>query len=482
MALADFLQALLRQPGGPQNALAQAASDQGSAGPNGSAAYQNALQAAFQAQGAPQQPAQGVAPQTTGSIAPAPQGAPTPPPVLSAPASGGNGLSGLFTGLQSLFNPQAAARNQTADWLQRQGMDAGTATLVAGNKPLLNQYLASRMQGNKPLEVNGKLVDPKTYKVLADFSNPSHRQTTTINGKLIDTDTGKVIGDFGSQREIRNDANGVPRYTDTGEAVYPSDQSASAGTQFFSGRGVEAQGLNYLIDKGVLTKEQAANVAAGKSVTGPNGEIIFMTPQGIFQKPAQDGSAVPAGPQGSNIPVTGPKYSEDMRKAGGFAMRADAADKIISNPAIGAAGTSLKEHGLSNIPYFGNYLVSGDYQQSEQAQRNFVNAVLRRESGAAISASEFENARKQYFPQPGDGPDVLKQKAENRKLAVESLRQSANPVPSFNGSSTPDAPSPQTSAHSAQGDLTGDKPPAGWGGKPELWQYMSPKDRALWMK
>jgi len=36
----------------------------------------------------------------------------------------------------------------------------------------------------------------------------------------------------------------------------------------------------------------------------------------------------------------------------------------------------------------------------EQAKKNFVNAVLRLESGAVISPSEFTNADKQYFPQP----------------------------------------------------------------------------------
>lgn len=427
MALADFLQALLRQPGGPQNALAQAASDQGSAGPNGSAAYQNALQAAFQSQGAPQAAPQGVSPIPTGSVASPAQSAPQAGPApVSQPS---NGLSGLLGGLESIFNPQARGRNATIQYLTNKGYDPGTAAVIAGDKTALRQVLLGG--GEKPIEVNGRLVDPKTFKVLADFSNPSHRQTTTINGKLVDTDTGKVIGDFGSQREIRNDANGVPRYTDTGEAVYPSDQSASGGTQFFSGRSVEAQGLNYLIDKKILTKEQASNVAAGKSVTGPNGEIIFMTPQGIFQKPADGSAASPVG-QGTNIPVTGPKYSEDMRKAGGFALRADAADKIVSDPKIASAGTSLTEAGLSNIPIVGNYLVGPEYQKYDQAQRDFINAVLRRESGAAISESEFQNARKQYFPQPGDGPEVLAQKADNRKLAIESLRQSANPVPSFN--------------------------------------------------
>jgi hypothetical protein len=33
-------------------------------------------------------------------------------------------------------------------------------------------------------------------------------------------------------------------------------------------------------------------------------------------------------------------------------------------------------------------------QQQEQAERNFINAVLRKESGAAIAPSEFMSAQK----------------------------------------------------------------------------------------
>lgn len=58
----------------------------------------------------------------------------------------------------------------------------------------------------------------------------------------------------------------------------------------------------------------------------------------------------------------------------------------------------------------------------EQSQRNFVNAVLRRESGSAISPSEFESANKQYFPQIGDSAEVIKQKKRNRDVALAGLK------------------------------------------------------------
>ena len=60
-------------------------------------------------------------------------------------------------------------------------------------------------------------------------------------------------------------------------------------------------------------------------------------------------------------------------------------------------------------------------QQIEQAQRDFINAALRRESGAVISDAEFANARQQYFPQPGDSKQVIDQKRRNREMAIQGI-------------------------------------------------------------
>ena len=69
-----------------------------------------------------------------------------------------------------------------------------------------------------------------------------------------------------------------------------------------------------------------------------------------------------------------------------------------------------------------NWTQSPEQQQVEQSQRDFINAVLRRESGAAIADSEFDNARKQYFPQPGDSQDVIDQKLKNRAIATAGIK------------------------------------------------------------
>lgn len=148
-----------------------------------------------------------------------------------------------------------------------------------------------------------------------------------------------------------------------------------------------------------------------------------------------------ANPQGGFTPLAGtpsrgPKITEFQGKSGAFGLRATEADKIITglgdtySPARVNAKLSAQDlplvGGISG--FFANNLLSEGDQKAEQAQRDFVNAILRQESGAAIGESEFLNARRQYFPQPGDSPAVILQKARNRQIAIQGLNQNAGPA------------------------------------------------------
>lgn len=68
-----------------------------------------------------------------------------------------------------------------------------------------------------------------------------------------------------------------------------------------------------------------------------------------------------------------------------------------------------------------NFVKWVNQQKLEQAERNFINAVLRQESWAAIGKDEFESAKKQYFAQPWDSIETLNQKKENRDLSIQNM-------------------------------------------------------------
>lgn len=76
-----------------------------------------------------------------------------------------------------------------------------------------------------------------------------------------------------------------------------------------------------------------------------------------------------------------------------------------------------------------NRFVSPELQQFDQAKRDFINAKLRKESGAAIAQSEFDNAAAQYFPVPGDDAKTVEQKRKNRELVTRDLLAEAGVDP-----------------------------------------------------
>lgn len=78
---------------------------------------------------------------------------------------------------------------------------------------------------------------------------------------------------------------------------------------------------------------------------------------------------------------------------------------------------------LNNLPSsIGN---SSQRQQADAAQREFVMASLRQDSGAAIPPEEISNQIRTYFPVAGDMPDVIKQKEAARRRAIAGLGQAS---------------------------------------------------------
>lgn len=147
------------------------------------------------------------------------------------------------------------------------------------------------------------------------------------------------------------------------------------------------------------------------------------------------------------LPGTGPLMSttqtEGQANAVMFGERAEQAHKQIEDLSNKLDLTSTSVAVQGKLP---NIAKSSGVQQFEQSKRNFINAILRRESGAVISPSEFENGEKQYFPQFGDSKEVLAQKKINRETQIAGLRNAAGDATqmgaqtSQNGRSSPSGP------------------------------------------
>ena len=222
----------------------------------------------------------------------------------------------------------------------------------------------------------------------------------------------------GTQQEFKLGANGVLVNSGSGQV------------------GIAEQGLyndehNKIVANNA--KDYAAanhsNAQAHEAANGGKWQTMDTT-NGLVQV-NQQGEVRPLGinkpGQGVDKPLT-----EFQGKAFAYGTRALDADKLLTQ--IGTNYSQLATNGaglvdgIPGIASLANAGLSENDQQVMQAKRNFVNAVLRQESGATISPSEFKNAEKQYFPQPGDKPDVIVQKNANRARVISSFKVESGPA------------------------------------------------------
>jgi hypothetical protein len=110
--------------------------------------------------------------------------------------------------------------------------------------------------------------------------------------------------------------------------------------------------------------------------------------------------------------------------AAAFGMRANAANEIIKDleahgAPLGSVTGMLANNRATNV-------VAPEWaQKAAQAKLNFMSATLRKESGAAISQSEYTAEDRKYFPQPGDTQATIEQKRNMRDLAIKTLKVQA---------------------------------------------------------
>jgi hypothetical protein len=68
-----------------------------------------------------------------------------------------------------------------------------------------------------------------------------------------------------------------------------------------------------------------------------------------------------------------------------------------------------------------NVMQTREQQTYRQAQRAFTEARLRKESGAAVPQSEYDNDAATYFAQPGDSAETIAQKRATRQAVLDGI-------------------------------------------------------------
>jgi hypothetical protein len=119
---------------------------------------------------------------------------------------------------------------------------------------------------------------------------------------------------------------------------------------------------------------------------------------------------VPYQPNGGSGSTT-----EGQRRTDGLLSRAQAARQTIDNLESSAGGWNAV------APYAWMQTPSG--QQYGQAAKQWIQSVLRDESGAAIGKDEEASYFQTYFRQPGDSAAVIEQKRRARDAAEQAMAQ-----------------------------------------------------------
>jgi hypothetical protein len=181
----------------------------------------------------------------------------------------------------------------------------------------------------------------------------------------------------------------------------------------------------------------------------PTAGQVVEREDGTFLVDTRTGQAKPVvGPQGQAL-TGGKPLTESQGNATAFGLRMKESNQLINDlEKKGVTNTGVVRSTIGGIagmtPFIGEKLQQGvqssmnvlpgalggpsaEQQQVDAARKNFITAVLRKESGAAISPSEFYNESQKYFPQPGDSDTVIAQKRHARDTAIKAMEIQAGP-------------------------------------------------------
>lgn len=229
-------------------------------------------------------------------------------------------------------------------------------------------------------------------------------------------------------------------------------EKANPGYELKEGEDGTFYGVNKLTMQAVpVTMGGAAPVVApaapgagmpGPRIPAPATQVIPGMTSVLDQPAAAPAAGVPL--RGKSTALTESQgnataYGMRMREANAILEPLEKAGKTDTGVIKGVVGGTL---GL--VPFIGDKLedasgsifnalprvlggLSPEQQQVMQARINFITAILRKESGAAIGANEFATAEKNYFPKPGDDAAAIAQKQQARRTAIRAMEIQAGP-------------------------------------------------------
>lgn len=316
---------------------------------------------------------------------------------------------------------QAALGRDMPGWAQGPGQDIGDHRFFGGKGDPVSGVAAALnnpqpAQGSPPAAAAGPAAPTNARAIAAVLSNP------WVDPAMKHAVLAQANPSFGFQTLPDGTIVRTNPKSGTVEPIYKAETKPTFGVIGESEDGKKTYGFIDPVNKKVTALEPAKPGDDRPTVTGPDGKEIVI-PKGVDVKAFKTEVT-----KATADAATG-KKTEVQTKAEQFANRMEQSEATMSGgldkQGTGVSGAAQQIAG--SVPVVGSALQTKDYQKFEQAKSQFITALLRQESGAAIGKEEFKRYEKEFFPQPGDAAEVIAQKAQARKVAIEAMKKGAGP-------------------------------------------------------
>lgn len=281
-----------------------------------------------------------------------------------------------------------------------EGMKQG-ATMILSN-PTEENAIRTLSETAQLYGLPPQMVDGAKARIYAARNDPNQlRQLAQGWG----ADAEKVLGKFTTEN-MGGTVQTQRVNPITGQVDVANVQERTQSPDSIASQAVQLRGQN-MVDARAREGYQAGRIPSGYRLAADGQSLEFIP----------GGPADPTSKAGGGKPLT-----EGQSKALLFGTRMQEANSILEELAGKGVNTSIPGSRTGfGVGAVISALQPADRQRLDQAKRDFLNAVLRRESGAVIADTEFNNGDKQYFPQPGDSEAVIAQKKRNREIAMRGI-------------------------------------------------------------
>lgn len=176
----------------------------------------------------------------------------------------------------------------------------------------------------------------------------------------------------------------------------------------------------------MATPEEAASYGSTAGQFGPDGRFYPINPPSgmSVESDGQGGFRIVQGPGAGG----GKAFTEGQTKDNVYSTRARGALPTLNE--YSEALTGYGDKLLDNDPtgFARGRWQSEDYQVARTAGDEFLQAILRKDTGAAITSQEQELYGKTYLDQPGDSKAVREYKRAARERAVAAIESGMSPA------------------------------------------------------